>query len=115
MKWVVIALALISLVACGEFHEVTFLVESPGLDMATVSVSWRMNNSIHWYGAPVPLPVTAIEHTRHVQATLTAETATDVNGTFTGTILLDGVPIATDSVTASGSPAELVVTAYIPD
>ena len=115
MKWILAILLLVLLVACGEFHEVTFRVESPDDSVSLTTVSWRNDNNLHWPLGPVALPFDAVEHLRHVEVSMTADTSLDIAGTITATILLDGAPIETGSVTASGSPASITISAYIPD
>ncbi len=113
--WMGLLLTALLLAACGNFHEVTFLVESPDASVDTVRMSWGFHSSNSWYTEPVLLPATAVEHIRHVEARLTADTDLDIAGTITATILLDGVPVEAGSVTANGSPASITIVTYIPD
>jgi hypothetical protein len=115
MKWILVLFVLVVLAACGDFHEVTIQVESPDLTVDTSMVSWNIGSSRHWTAFPTPLPFEAIEHVRHVEFSVTADTSLDTAGTITATILIDGVPAQTDSVTASGSPASVTISAYIPN
>lgn len=102
----------LALVGCGPFHAVTFLVESPDLNLGRVS--WESGTTTRIHRAE-GLPYSETQDFRRATASLTADTYTSTTGTITATILVDGVVLVTDSVTASGAPASVTVTGYVPD
>lgn len=109
-----ILLAIFLIAACGPFHEVTFRVESPPLGLTMAGVSWGYGSTTYLYKIEA-LPFSETIDLRHVVVSLMADTYLASSGTVTASIFVDGVLLETGTATASGSPASVTISGYVPD
>ncbi len=113
MKKLALLVILMDLAGCwqGHYHLVTFQVTgSEGLETVSVFIG---DSDMTIFAGLVLLPFNYSFDLRNIDTSLIATNA-GTSGTVTATILVDGSVVQTASATAAGSPASVIVTAFIP-